>query len=91
MLSKQNLLAYNFFLDLQRAATSFYLNPQGKTHQVFLNHAQKTLRNFKSKNGKIFSDKLFQIIKNVNYANEKNRQYLADQILTLGILLKPTT
>lgn len=78
------------FLDLQRAAVSFYLNPKGKTHCVFLDHAQKVLGSMESIKAKKFSQRILQIEKEMNrLPMRKNKvRTLADEILTLGIILK---
>ena len=80
----------NCFLDLQRSAVAFYLNPKGKTHQIFLRHAQKILKGIKNKKAKEFSLKISHIEKEAAYPlkNKKKRINLADKILTLGCLLK---
>jgi len=70
------------FLDLQRAATSLYLNPQGKNHLVFLEHAQKIA------DGDLSTaiSKLQKEASSTIAAEESAR--VADEILTLGIMLK---
>lgn len=94
MSGKQNLKEgfslNNCFLDLQRAAVSFYFNPKGKTHQIFLKHARKILEEMKSIKARKFSDRIFQIEKATTHSS-KNRveaRNLADKMLTLGLLLK---
>ena len=78
------------FLDLQRAAISFYLNPKGKTHQVFLAHARQILENSNTKKARKLLKKLSQIEREVAHPpqSKKETQDLADKILTLGILIK---
>ncbi len=70
------------FLDLQRAATALYQNPQGKTHLIFLDHAQKIVGSGESaiisELRRSASDKL----------STKEASRLADQILTVGLMLK---
>jgi hypothetical protein len=80
----------NCFLDLQRSAVSFYLNPNGKTHQVFLKHARKSLAEIKNKKAREFSARIFQMEKKTAHhpRDKKRRINLADEILTLGCLLK---
>jgi len=92
MSDKQNLREKfnNCFLDLQRSAVSFYLNPEGKTHQVFLKHARRTLARIRNKKAREFSARISQIEKQTAHpSQDKNkRTNLADKILTLGCMLK---
>lgn len=76
----------NCFLDLKRAATSFYLNPKGKTWQVFLDHALKILQ--EKKKFQKFTTKIAEIKEKANCADEKQVKNLADEMLTWGILIK---
>lgn len=76
----------NCFLDLQRAAVNLYLNPEGKTWRIFLNHAEKILIG-KKKLIK-FAKQLRKIEKMAVQANKKEVINLADKMLTLGILIK---
>lgn len=80
----------NCFLDLQRSAVAFYLNPEGKTHQVFLKHARGILAKIKERKAREFSARIAQIEKEVIHPpQDKNKRInLADKILTLGCLLK---
>lgn len=70
------------FLDLQRAAAALYLNPSGRTHLVFLKHAQKIA------DGDL-SDAISKLQKNASstLAAEETAR-VADEILTLGIMSK---
>ena len=81
---------YNCFLDLYRAAASFYLNPKGKNHQVFMRHALEILKGLKEKKAKKFFLRLKKLKKKTSVPIEDKRDVsrLADEILTLGILLK---
>lgn len=73
----------NCYTDLNRSAVSLFLNPHGQTHLIFLNHAIKNLRIKKYKNI------LIQIQKKLSKkVSPEEIPYLADQILTTGILLK---
>lgn len=91
MLANKNKEAFlNCFADLQRAATAFYRQPQGQTHQVFLKHALKILAPFKDQKtqGRI---KELILLKEKTALPVNNRQEairLADKILTLGCVLK---
>lgn len=76
----------NCSLDLQRAATAFYLHPQGKTWQIFLNHALKILQ--REKRLERFARKLGKIKKQAVQAERNQAINLADEMLTLGVLLK---
>ncbi len=80
----------NCFLDLQRSAVSFYLNPDGETHQIFLQHAQKILREIKDKKSQGFSVRISQLVKETSHLpqNKSERIKVADKILTLGCLVK---
>lgn len=69
----------NCYTDLNRAAASLYLNPSGQNHLIFLNHAIKILKNNQ------YSQKLKNIKKRLKSGDNK---YLAEEILTTGILLK---
>lgn len=75
----------NCFLDLKRAATSFYLNPKGKTWQIFLDHALKILGE-KEKFQK-FVIEIEKIKEKAPYAGKKEITNLADEMLTWGILI----
>lgn len=81
-MSQKDLL--NCYTDLNRSAVSLYLNPKGQNHLIFLNHAIDNLKIKKYKNilvkiqKKLYSKKI----------SEQEIPYLADQILTTGILLK---
>lgn len=76
----------NCFLDLQRAAVSFYLHPQGKTYAIFLQHAYKILK--KKKKLSKFAKQIKTLVKKTAQAKEKEVINLADEMLTLGLLLK---
>ena len=80
----------NCFLDLQRAAIAFYLNPRGKTHQVFLKHAQKILRKIKGVKARKLSTKILQIEREIAFLPKDNIKVrnLADKMLTFGLLSK---
>lgn len=70
------------FLDLQRAAVALHQNPQGKTHLVFLDHAQRIADERSS--GAIAE--LREDASSTLLTREAIR--LADRILTLGLMLK---
>jgi len=80
----------NCFMDLQRAATSFYLNPRGNTHKVFLSHAKKILNDLKNKKADSVLLKISQLEKEISVFGKDESQIrnLADKILTTGILLR---
>ncbi len=75
---------YNCWTDLQRAAMSFYLNPSGKNHLVFLDHGQKILSDLKANS---FLRKLSDIKEKITTSTFAPVK-IADEILTLGILIK---
>lgn len=85
MMSKQKDLQ-NCFLDLQRAATAYYLNPQGKTYAIFLNHAYKILQ--KKKKLAKFARQIKSLERKSARAAKEEFLNLADEMLTLGLLLK---
>lgn len=75
-------MSNNCFLDLQRAASALYLNPLGKTHLVFLKHAQKIA-------GKDLSVVISKLEERASHGiDSKEAARLADEILTLGIMQK---
>lgn len=76
----------NCFLDLQRAAVSFYLNPKGESYWIFLNHAYKILKGRK-KLAK-FAKQIKELKKKSSQAKKEEVVNLADEMLTLGLLLK---
>lgn len=80
----------NCFMDLQRAAVSFYLNPRGKNHKIFLTHAKKILDGLKNKKADTFFLKISQLEKEISVFGKDESQIrnLADKILTTGILFK---
>jgi len=78
----------NCFSDLQRAATAFYLNPKGKTHLVFLKHARKILNKINNRKLNRFSLEISQLEDKISLSSKSQRIYIADKILTTGILIK---
>lgn len=79
----------NCSLDLQRSAVSFYLNPQGRTHRVFLLHALGILRGLNTAKARKFLPRLEKLEKMNLSVDDIQIKRIADDILTLGILLKP--
>ena len=80
----------NCSADLQRSAMSFYLNPQGQTHRVFLSHALGILRGLNTTKARKFLTRLKRVGKEMNFsADDAQVKRVADDILTLGLLLKP--
>ena len=89
-MSRQQIIL-SFYSDLCRAATSFYLNPYGKTHQIFLRHALNLLQKENKGIDNVFIKKLEDLLvktNRTNMTNTSNPSYLADSIFTLGMLLK---
>lgn len=84
MSSKRDL--QNCFLDLQRAAVSFYLNPKGESYWIFLNHAYKILK--EKKRSAKFTKQIKTLMKRSAQAKKEDVINLADEMLTLGLLLK---
>ncbi len=85
MLKKDKL---NCFQDLQRAATFYYLNPKGNTHNIFLSHALAILKGIKDKKAQECKVKLEFLQKKLREARDEDKKKLADEILTTGLLLK---
>ena len=81
---------YHCFSDLQRSASSYYFNPQGKNHLIFLKHAQKILKGINNQKAKTFSKKISSLVKQTSVLQQSktNKINLADKILTLGCLIK---
>ncbi len=81
----------NCFSDLDRAATSFYLDPKGENHAIFLSHALKIIQEINDTNLGIFKNKIltFKRLTSKNKLSKKERLNIADEILTTGVLLKP--
>lgn len=80
-MSKNDIL--NCYSDLYRSAYSLAINPDGQNHLVFLNHAIKIIKYKKYKNI------LLKIQKKLSKKLSPSEiPYLADQILTTGILIK---
>lgn len=81
---------YNCFSDLQRSALSYYQNPQGKNHLVFLAHAKKILANIRNEKAKKFLQRISLIEKKIIFPVKdfNQRKNIADEILTLGCLMK---
>lgn len=88
MSKKERLLAC--YSDLQKSAVAYYLNPKGKTHQIFFHHAEQTLKRLSDKKIKWFLKEIQKIKKKMVSDQEsvQNPLYLSDDLLTLGILLK---
>ena len=80
----QNNSILNCYSDLYRASYSLAVNPHGQNHLIFLSHAIKNLKLNK------FKKTLVKIQKKLvsKKVLEQEIPYLADQILTTGILLK---
>lgn len=85
-MSKREIVLYNLYLDLKRAATFYYLDPKGASHKVFLKHAQKIAKELDRKVS-VKVNHLFEVISGGNGGN-KERVKIADEILTTGIILK---
>lgn len=82
-MSKREIVLYNLYLDLKRAATFYYLDPKGTSHKVFLKHAQKIAKELDRKVS-VKVNHLFEVISGGN----KERVKIADEILTTGIILR---
>jgi len=84
----EKTLLNNCALDLQRAAYWYYLNPKGKTHFIFIEHALAVLEKMKNiSRVRKMLEKIKEIKKELLTSYEANI-YLADKILTTGCLLK---
>jgi len=84
----EKTLLNNCALDLQRAAYWYYLNPKGKTHFIFIQHALMVLEKLKNNSSaKAALEKIKEIKKELLTFRRANI-YLADKILTTGCLLK---
>ncbi len=81
---------YACYLDLRRAAVSFYKAPDGHAHQEMIAHALKTLNDFKGKKLGNFKKEISYLKKvtSRNNYSDRERINLADKILTTGLLLK---
>jgi hypothetical protein len=77
----------NCALDLQRAAQWYYLNPKGKTHLIFIEHARGILAKCKTPRAIKTIEKIREIEEEISKSSARNI-YLADKILTIGCLLK---
>ncbi len=85
MLSKDNKVILDLYADLQKAATSLYLYPKGKTHIVFLNHALVVVYKL---NDKRLIGVIKRLIKKVLKSEFEDSIKLADKILTEGLMLR---
>lgn len=74
----------NCYSDLNRAAVSLYLAPEGKTYMNFLAHALKILKDMKNEKARGFETEIENMR---NYGNDPRK--VADKLLTIGLLLKP--
>jgi len=84
----EKTLLNNCALDLQRAACWYYLNPKGKTHFIFIEHALAVLEKLKNNStAKKALEKIEEIKRELLISRQPNI-YLADKILTTGCLLK---
>lgn len=84
----EKALLNNCALDLQRAACWYYLNPKGKTHFIFIDHALTVLKKLKNNStAKKASEKIEEIKRELLSCSGADI-YLADKILTIGCLLK---
>lgn len=87
MSEKDKLL--NAFMDLNRAAKLYLLDPKGLLHKIFLSHALEILEEVEDKRSQELRRKLLEIKKNLKAGLRKEKRLrLADDILTIGLLLK---
>ncbi|OGM19879.1 hypothetical protein A2686_01395 [Candidatus Woesebacteria bacterium RIFCSPHIGHO2_01_FULL_38_10] len=86
MSEKDKLL--NCYQDLQRVAVSYYSNPRGRVHFLFLSHALEILRELKDTRSKGLIKKVKEINNDLKKGT-KSKLKLVVEILTTGILLKP--
>jgi hypothetical protein len=86
--NSQKRLWLNCRADLQRAAVALYLNPRGRTHQVFLGHAGEILKKINNRRSRYFNEEISKYSKQADsFANKKEIINLADKILTLGVMM----
>lgn len=76
----------NCYTDLQRAAVAYSNDLDSKTGKVFLVHAEKILRRTGRRE---FEERLKKIDRAIKYGEASPRD-VADEILTLGLMIKPS-
>lgn len=76
----------NCSMDLKRVATSFYVNPKGKTWQVFLDHALRVLG--EKRQYEKYATEVENLKKKAICAGKDEIKKIADEILTCGILMR---
>ncbi|MBI2103589.1 hypothetical protein HYT59_01135 [Candidatus Woesebacteria bacterium] len=89
-MNSYNQKLYACYLDLRRAAVSFYKAPQGSAHEEFMTHALKILNQLKEKKLEKFKKEIVSLRRATSKSNysERERMNIADKILTTGILLR---
>lgn len=89
--NEQKLLAC--YLDLRRAAISFYKVPEGEAHKEFLKNVLETLNEMPDKELNLYKKKILNLKKKTahNGFSKDEKMRIADDILTTGILLKSVT
>ena len=70
-MSKQQIIM-SCYSDLCKAATSFYLNPFGKTHLLFLKHALSLLKENNLSGVNKYTNRLNNLIDKANWSNKAN-------------------
>jgi len=79
-------------MDLNRAAKFYFLDPKGHTYKIFLSHSLNILKNIDNKKAKQSRKKLLKVKgKLKGGVRKEERLRIADEILTVGLLLKPQT
>jgi hypothetical protein len=74
----------NCYTDLNRAAISLKLAPEGAGYKVFVAHALKILKSLRNDKGERFGKEIENAVcLGVDFARK------ADKLLTIGLLLKP--
>lgn len=80
----------NCFTDLQRAATAYYLRPGGAAAGMFLSHAREILEKLGTKETINYLSEIDDIERLMKLSTGKRSAVnISDQILTLGVILKP--
>ncbi|KKQ53024.1 hypothetical protein A2865_02710 [Candidatus Woesebacteria bacterium RIFCSPHIGHO2_01_FULL_39_17] len=88
MSNKENFL--NCYQDLQRAAVSYIKNPKGSTHILFIDHALKILEKLGDRKANLFKIRIVDLKRKLKSTKKASSHNLADEILTIGLLLKPS-
>lgn len=84
MSKEEKTVRDNCYTDFYRAATWYYRNPQGNIHLVFFNHGMKLIQALELRKLAHMGQSIQKKLENSRVSDIR----LADEILTIGLLVK---